>query len=162
MYKLLLLPLTLFSLECFCQDSATQVRKIDSLVESINHSNFIVQHDSTNNDVPAYGIFSKTYITVVLNGQDVVKYVNNVTGSREVKNKTVKMTTSNTFYYHHNKLIKVEDQVFQDNMQICFEWYYDNDKSLYYTMKTDRSAERAELLLVMSKAIMTQFAKPKQ
>jgi len=36
-------------------------------------------------------------------------------------------------------------------------WYYDGDKPIYYTLKSDRAQERAELLLTMGKAMVEKI-----
>ena len=50
----------------------------------------------------------------------------------------------------------MEEYGIQDGKRLDFDWYYSDDKPLYYTMKTGKGAARADLLLSMSKEFIKQ------
>ena len=69
------------------------------------------------------------------------------------------MRSSNTFYFDQGKLIKVEEYMIKDGKEQHADWYYADDKPLYYTFQTDRSEERAAFLLNMAKVLIAQIQK---
>ena len=69
------------------------------------------------------------------------------------------MVTSNTFYYEHNKLIKVEEYIIHGENKQMADWYFSDDKPLYYTFKSPKSAERATSLLAIANTMVKQIVK---
>ena len=138
----------------FSQDAA-KIRQIDSLVKVINNNFNLKTHiDSITNDVPAIGFLMKTYLTVVTDAGQLKKYVNYSLGTQIVNSVSKRTTTSSSFYFDKDKLIKVEEFIIEDDKENHADWYYTDDKPLYYTVKNDRSEERAILLLDMSRNML--------
>ena len=138
----------------FSQDAA-KIRQIDSLVKVINNNFNLKTHiDSITNDVPAIGFLMKTYLTVVTDTGQLKKYVNYSLGTQNVNSVSKRTTTSSSFYFDKDKLIKVEEFIIEDDNENHADWYFADDKPLYYTVKNDRSEERASFLLDMSRNML--------
>ncbi len=142
----------------FSQDSV-KIKQIDSLVMLINKSKFNTECDSIIQDHQDLGLYMKTYLTMVTNDSELKKYVNNVHATRNEDGISKQMTSSNIFYYDKNKLIKVEEFIIEDGKENSADWYYSEEKPLYYTFKSDKSEERANLLLNMAKVLVKQIIK---
>ena len=142
----------------YSQDTL-QTRQIDVLVSKINSSTLLVHRDTLVQDHPELGLKMTTYLTMIVNGGELIKYVNYVNTSMKENGITRKITTSNSFYYDHNKLIKVEEYLLEGDKKKAFDWYYADDKPLYHTLQSDKADDRAELLLTMSKGILKQIIK---
>lgn len=140
------------------QDSV-QIKKIDALVAGINSSSLPVQRDTLNQNYPDLGLKMVTYLSMIMNGGELMKYVNLGYNTRTENGVTLEMITSNTFYYEHNKLIKVEEYVIEGDKKQTADWYYWDSKPLYYTFKSDKSAERANSLLTIANAMVKQVIK---
>lgn len=69
------------------------------------------------------------------------------------------MTATNTFYFQHNKLLKVEEYLLKDEKIKIADWYYEDSKPLYYTLKSEKAANRADLLLTLAETILKQVIK---
>jgi hypothetical protein len=152
--KLLLLIILGYAFKSYSQDTA-KIKQIDSLVNVINNNYNLKTHtDSITNDVPAIGFLMKTYLTVVTDTGQLKKYVNYSLGTQNVNNISKRTTTSSSFYFDKNKLIKVVEFIIEDGKENHADWYFADDKPLYYTVKNDRSEERAILLLDMSKNML--------
>jgi hypothetical protein len=147
---------SLITITVYSQDSA-KMRQIDALVSLINNSNFKVQRDSIIQDLPEYGISMRTYLTAVIDGTELKKYVNNVHSTTQENGVSKQMVGENAFYFDHNKLIKVEEYGKQDDKKIEMLWYYEDDKPIYYTLKSDKAKDRAEQLLGMAKIILEKM-----
>jgi hypothetical protein len=91
---------------------------------------------------------------MVTDGTELKKYVNNVHATTQENGTTKQMVSTNTFYFDHNKLIKVEEFATQGDKKMDMLWYYADDKPLYYTFKSDKAQERAELLLTIAKSML--------
>ncbi len=138
------------------QDS-TKLRQIDSLVKVINESNITPQNDTIVQDMPDIGLFMKTYLSIIADGKDLKKYVNRLVSTRLEKGTTKNLTTQNSFYFDNNKLIKVEEFAIDGSNEKRFDWYYWEEKPLYYTFQSEKSEARAALLLTMSKNLTDHF-----
>lgn len=142
----------------YSQDTL-KIKQIDALVSNINSSSLPVQRDTLRQDRPEMGLKMTTYLTMIVNGNELIKYVNNVNTSM-IANRTIKqMNASNTFYYDHNKLIKVEEYIIEGDKRGEANWYYADDKPLYYTLKSGKAEDRANFLLTQSKTILKQVIK---
>ncbi len=152
---LFVLFLSSFSLS-YSQDTS-RLKEINSLVAKINSSGLPVQRDSIVQDYQSLKMI--THLSMLVNGDQLLKYVNEVATTRTENGITRQFTTTNIFYYDKNKLIKVEDYAVSGENKQMAEWYYWDDKPLYYTLKDERSEERAEMLLAMSKTLLKQIIK---
>lgn len=146
----------LFSSAIYSQDT-TKLKQIDALVNQINTSDFKTQRDTIKNEQPQIGLSMRTYLTIVTNGTELKKYVNNVHATSQENGKTKQIVAANAFYFDHNKLIKVEEVATQGDKKMEALWYYADDKPIYYTLKTERAEERADLLLTIAKGMLEKM-----
>lgn len=135
----------------------TALQQIDALVRQINRSGFQTQRDTIVNDLPKMGLSSRTYLTTVTDGSQLKKYVNNAHVTTQQNGTTKEMIGTNIFYFDHNKLIKVEEFAMRNGKQIDAMWYYADDKPIHYTLQSDKSEERAELLLTIAKGMVEKM-----
>lgn len=142
----------------YSQDTL-KVGQIDALVFNINTSALPIQRDTLIQDHPELGLKMTTYLAMIVNGGELIKYVNHVNMTTIENGVTRQMITSNTFYYDHNNLIKVEEYLLEGDKKKTADWYYSDDKPLYFTLQSDKAEERAALLLTMSKAMLKQIIK---
>lgn len=127
---------------------------INRLVASINGTSFTIQKDSIIQDLPNLGLKMNTYLTVVLDGNNLKKYVTYGVSVTKKDSVFEEMITSSTFYFDDNKLIKVEEFAKQADKELSIEWYYDNNKPLFWTSQNELAAARAEFLLTLSKELL--------
>lgn len=142
----------------YSQDTL-KIKQINILVSNINASTLPLQRDTLIQDHPEMGLKVTTYLTMIINGSDLIKYVNNVNTTMMENGFVRQMTGSNTFYYDHNKLIKVEEYIIEGDKKGEADWYYSDDRPLYYTLQSDKAEARATLLLTMSKVMLKQIIK---
>lgn len=159
MRKLLLSVLTIIlSLFAFSQDSL-KLKRIDSLVNLTKHSDLPIQQDSIINDLKEYGMYSKTYISVLVDKKELKKYINKVHMKSTVNGKTEETDGENAFYFHNNKLVKVEEFMEKEGKRFSMDWYFENDKLLYsnYEGKSEKAADRPELLIEITNGLLKTF-----
>ena len=156
----LILSFLFFIVVCaaYSQDTS-KIKEINMLVSAINSSNLPVQQDSLFQDHPEIGLRMATHLTMLVTNNHLLKYVNHVTTTRTENGTQKQMISSNTFYYNQNKLIKVEEYVIVGDKKQIADWYYSDDKPLYYTLQSDKSEARASLLLTMAQAMLKQIIK---
>jgi len=140
----------------FSQDKQKLIQ-IDSMVIAINKSDLRSQNDSIFKNYPELGMDMKTYLTTILAGNELKKFVNKVHITMQENGASVQSLSSNTFYFDKSQLIKVEEFMIKNGKEMHADWYYADDKPLYYTLESDKSEERATLLLTMSKAMLKQI-----
>ncbi len=126
------------------------LQKIDSIVSTINYSDAEVSRDSSTQDLPDLGLSTKTYLTMMVEGKYLKKYVNYVKADRVEEGVLIGMVTCNTFYFDQNALIKVEEFAMADNQVQQFSWYFQNDKCVYHSLQTDDAESRSESLIVIA------------
>jgi hypothetical protein len=155
--------LTFIFIFTFCYSVWSQdtlkIKQIDVLVASINSSTLPVKRDTLIQDHPEMGLKMTTYLTMIINGKELIKYVNLVKTTMTENAVARQMTTSNSFYYDHNNLVKAEEYLIEGEKKKTADWYYANDKPFYYTLKSDKAADRAILLLTMAKEMLKQVIK---
>jgi hypothetical protein len=144
-------------LKGFSQDTV-KIKQIDRLVNSINNSQFKTHTDSTTQDLSQYKLWMKTYVTTVTDSIYLKKFTNKVVGKREEDGVLKEMLTISSFYFDQGKLIKVEEFINEDGKENHADWYYADDKPLYYTVHKEGSEERANLLLQIAKTMSKPFA----
>jgi hypothetical protein len=142
----------------FSQDTS-KTKNIDVIVNKINQSNYQTKTDTIIQDKPEYGLKIKTYLTMKIDNNHLKKYENFVYTIMNVNGTTREITTSSTFYYDESKLIKVEEYMIEGSAKKVMDWYYSEDKPLYYTLKSEKAEERAKLLLNISDATLKQIEK---
>jgi hypothetical protein len=94
---------------------------------------------------------------MVIDGTELKKYVNNVHATTYEDGITKQKIAINTFYFDHNKLIKVEELAVQGDKKMDMLWYYADDKPIYFTLKSDKAEARAELLLTIAKSMLEKI-----
>ncbi len=140
------------------QDSL-KMKQIDALVSEINLSMVPRQRDTIIQNYPELGLKMITYLAMASTGGELLKYVNQVNTTMRENGIEKQMTTSSTFYYRGNKLIKVEEYMIAGGNKQIMDWYYEADKPLHYTLKSDQAAERATTLLIISSGLLKQIIK---
>ena len=154
--------LTFIFILTFCSaysQDTLKIKQINALVLGINTSSLPIQRDTLIQDHPEMGLKMTTYLSMIVNGSELLKYVNFVNSTMKENTETRQMTSSSSFYYDHNKLIKVEEYLIEGDKKKTADWYYSDDKALYYTLQSDKAADRATLLLTMSKGMLKQVIK---
>jgi hypothetical protein len=157
--KKLLLSIFLFCALAASSQDTLKIRHIDSLVRVINQSNLKAQRDSIFQDHPDFGLSMKTYLTMIVDGTELKKYVNDVHTTRIENGISRQILSTNVFYFDKNKLIKAEDVYKEGDKDLNAEWYYWDDKPLYYTLLSPKSGERANFLLTLSRTLVKQAIK---
>ncbi len=147
----------------YSTNSYSQVYKIlsqiDSIVTSINHSKVKVTQDSIIQDMTNLGLNMRTYLSMLIDEGKLKKYVNYVKSDRIESGVLLQMISCNTFYFHENSLIKVEELVIVDNQAQQFEWYFSKDNCIYHSLQSAKADSRASLLLSMSKDFISKIPK---
>lgn len=156
MKQTLLFIIILGSFKSYSQDSI-KLKQIDSVVWMINHSKFEIKRDTLIQDHLEMKLSMRTYLTMIINGTELKKYENNVHGTTEENGVIKKLVSTNAFYFDHNKLIKVEEFATEGEKHLEMNWYYENDQPIYYSSKSEKAQERAELLLTIAKSILEKF-----
>ena len=154
MKMLIILILFFCSIKTYSQDISKKIREIDSIVTSINASKLNVKRDTISRDMPSMGMLMKTYVTMVRDDLELKKYSQNVRGTITEAGKTKETISLNIFYFNHQSLIKVEEFFIADDIQASVHWYYSNDKPLYCTLQSEKTAERAEFLLNLGRSFL--------
>jgi hypothetical protein len=144
--------------KAYSQDT-TKIHQIDSLVFLINNSSLPVQRDTIKQNRPEIGLKMTTYLAGIVHDNELLKYSQHVNSSVVEDGSTRQMNSANTFYYDHNKLIKVEEYITEGEKHMEANWYYLDDKPVYWTLQSERSEERANFLLTLSKAIQIKVIK---
>lgn len=153
----ILLVFAIVSLKTYSQDTV-KIKQVDSLVYLINHSNFKVQRDTIKTEMPDMGISSRTYLTMVIDSNEIKKYVNSFhTTTRDKDGTEKKMDGENAFYFDHNKLIKVEEFMVDGDKKFDVQWYYADEKPIYNTLPPGKAGDRAEFLLKLSKTMLEKL-----
>jgi hypothetical protein len=145
-------------LDANSQDNS-KIKQIDSIVVALNASTLPVQRDTLIKDYPQVGLKMVTYLSMIMDGKQLRKYVNYVRTTRIENGTESQMTSSSTFYYEHNNLVKVEEYLIDGDAKKNADWYYSDDKPLHYNLKSDNAAERALSLLAISKTMLKQIIK---
>lgn len=153
MKNILLLVIVLFSLSTYSQDT-TSVKQIDSLVKLINNSGLKIQRDTLRQEYPAMNLSMQTYLSMLTDAGELKKYVNDVHMSTKENGVPKKQHGITTFYFDHNKLIKVEDDITEGDKKLKVDWYFSNDKPIYNTLKSDKGQDRADLLLKIAEGML--------
>ncbi|HEX6848700.1 MAG TPA: hypothetical protein VF144_17060 [Chitinophagaceae bacterium] len=153
MKNLVLFFILFYSVKSFSQDSI-RLKRIDSIVKQINNSNYSIQQDSTIKDFPQQGLWIKTLMTTLSDSNQLRKYVNDVRSRTTINGIAEETSASNSFYFYQNKLVKVEEFMIKNGKELYADWYYADEKPLYYSLKHERSEERAIFLLNLSKTMV--------
>lgn len=144
------------------QDTS-KINQIDNIVSRINASTLPAQRDTIIQDVPQIGLKMTTYVTIIVNNQELIKYVNHVISTTTENGVSKKITGANTFYFEHNKLIKIEEYLIEEDKKTTSDWYYSANNLLYHMSKSDKAADktddRAALLLEIADELLKKSIK---
>lgn len=152
----LIILLILTVTQSYAQDSL-KTKEIDNIVNGINQSNYQNEKDTLIQDHPEYGLKMTTYITRVVDANQLKKYENFVHTLMIQNGTTREMKSSTTFYYDNNKLIKVEEYLIEGDNKKTVDWYYAEDKPMFNSPQPKKTEERALLLLTMSETMLKQI-----
>lgn len=150
---------TVFTLICICLSLLLQAQnnanivQIDSIVNSINSVTINIRRDTLKQDNAQLGFSMRTYLTSVTKDGIFVKYSNNVHTNMSQGGISKSFISTNTFYYHNRKLIKVEENMTEGEKKIEGIYYYDDDKLIHFTPDMPQFKQRGEELVLMSKAM---------
>jgi hypothetical protein len=147
-----------FIVKGYSQDTVV-MKQIDVLVSNINASGLYVQRDTIIEDRPAIGLKMTKYLSMIIDGKELMKYTNDMNTIMKQNGVSTGLISSNTFYYCHNKLIKVEEFLIEGDKKSAAEWYYSDGKHLYNTLRSDKAEARAALLLEISNSMIKQIIK---
>ena len=150
MKKVFLLFILAGTLKAYSQDTA-QIKQIDLLVNAIKNSNLSSQTDSTLVDVPGFSM--KTYITT-LRDSGLRKYTIYSKGKQTVDNVSKEIIMSYSLYFDQNKLIKGEEFTMEDGKENKADWYFRNDKVIFYTPELELPDERTKFWLEFAKNVL--------
>ena len=157
MKSLLLILFSFFCAKIYSQDSL-RINQINSIVNTIIHSDLPTEQDSTLQDYPGLGLSMKKYITLVTYGKELKKYSQFIKTTKTENSITKQEVAGNAFYYDQNKLIKVEEFLTQDGKENKAEWYFSDDKCFYHTLKSDKAEDRIHLLLDLSNGFIKKVS----
>jgi hypothetical protein len=152
MKKAFLLIILFWTLETNSQDTTARVKQIDLLVNTIK--NLTSHTDSTLADVPAMNFWMKTYITTTKDSTQFRKWAIYQIGRQKLNDTLREIKASTGLYFDQNKLIKAEEFSNEDGKEVYADWYFQDDKALYYTFKNSHSEKRALYLLDLAKKIL--------
>lgn len=149
--------LLLCSFEVFSQEN-NKINQIDSIVNHIDNSTYKIETDSIIKNFPEYHFSTKKYLTLITDGSELKKYKNFTISISEIKSIKRHISSSNTFYYNNNKLIKVEELFIENGIKKNSNCYFSEDKPIYFTDKNlEKSEEKALLLLKLSNEIVNSI-----
>jgi hypothetical protein len=146
-----LLAAFICSLSAYSQDTLMKMKQIDSLVDLIKTSGFTGRTDTIKEDQPQFGYFLTIYETAVVDKNELKKYVDELYVTRTENGTTNKLHSRTSLFYHHSKLIKVEESGIDGTKDFSFLWYYADDKPLYHSSTESNAEERANALLQIAK-----------
>jgi len=154
----LIIVLILNVTKSYSQD-ILKIKEIDRIVNDINESKFRIESDTLIKDRPEYGLKMTTYLTAAVDANQLKKYENFVHTFMSQDGTIREIKTSSTFYYDQNELIKVEEYMIEGGNKKTMEWYYSEDKPLFYSSESENAEERALLLVTISKAMLKTIIK---
>lgn len=136
----------------------SKTKNIDAIVSRINQADYQTKKDTIIQDKPEYGLKMTTYLTMKVADNQLKKYENLVYTTLTQNGIAKEITTSSTFYYDQNKLIKVEEYLIEGSSKKVMNWYYSEDKPLYYDLKSEKAEDRAKMLLIVSEAMQKKVS----
>lgn len=153
MKKIVILILLFCATTSYSQDTV-KMRQIDSLVKIINQSSESMQQDSVVSDHPEYGLKTRNYLTTLVSDGKLKKYVNKAYLTTVKNGVEELLITENAFYFDQNALIKVEEWGMKADKKQEMDWYFSENKLLYNTFQSEKSEDRAALLLQMGNSFL--------
>jgi hypothetical protein len=123
-----------YSFATYSQDTK-KIKSIDSLVKVIKASNYQVIRDTVKRESAKTGFSRRVYVTALFNEVELKKYVEDDLITSVGDNRASKMHLVSSYYFDHNKLIKVEQNRTDWLGTKYSDWYFGNDKPLYNTSK---------------------------
>lgn len=124
------------------------------MVEQINSAELTVLRDSVKTDYPTREMSFRTYLTAFLKGTELKKYVNDAHSKHKENGVVSEMQATSAFYFDAGKLIKVEEKAMMGGKDHVADWYFENGKSVHYTLQSEKSEERVELLLKLAQGFL--------
>jgi len=146
----------LFSTLIYSQDPI-EIKRIDSIVAGINNSGIKPHYDTIKQNFSAAGLSTTICLAMVVDSGKLKRFENQVFATVTENGTSKKTTTSSIFYYNQNKLIKVHESISEEGKEDGqADWYYSDEKPIYYTLKNERAEERSILLVQISKAMIAK------
>lgn len=159
MMKILLILLFLFACSgVFGQDSSAY-RLIDGQVAAIRASRLTPLYDTLREVRTDVGLETVTCLTLVLDHGELIKYESLAEMTLVGNAGAQKITTLSRFYFEHNILIKVEEQMERGKEKMARDWYYANERPLLSSDTPPGDVERASFLLSLAKGFLKEALK---
>lgn|GEM_PF-1630419 len=122
------------SVAAYSQDTKT-IRSIDSLVKVLKGSKYKMLRDTIQGNMGKLNLSRRVYLTVMVNDTELKIYTEDVLYTPTEDKKASKTHQVSTYYFDHNKLIKVEQYRADWIDTANSDWYFANGKPLYNTSK---------------------------
>lgn len=152
MRKIILLATLLCTLGVYSQDT-NKIKQIDSIVNVINHSNYLIQTDTTWHDPSITGLTWVRYHTISMNGTQLKK---NVTDAHVTTDDGKQIHGKSIFYFENNELIRVDDFTTEVVPKVMM-YYFEGGKPIHYTVQNERSQKMAEMWLRNAKILLERY-----
>lgn len=136
-----------------------KMEQIDSIVTSIRASKLAVERDTIVQNLLEIGLKNVTYLEQLADARELHRYSSLVNTQRSESGVTKVFTSSSTFYFFRNSLIKVEEFMVEDGNRKNMDWYFFEDKYLYGSEKAEKAESRARFLLSLSKTLLEKAVK---
>ena len=140
----------------FSQDNPV-VQHIDSVVYQINHSGLPEINDSMTQEY--HGLTTKTYMTLVKDGNAVKKYSIHIVSVQVVDAATKQLIGNTSLYFDQNKFIKAEDFGTSDGKEMNYAWYFADGKCIYPEIVSEKEERRVTTLIAMAGGFTKAFSK---
>lgn len=145
------LPLLILCFLALFKSSAQDTLKINHFVSEINSLRLPLKTDSVEINQPNLNIL--TLISTLIDKGEVIKCIYHVTADKVEKGVTKRSIGITNYYYRNNEIIKVEIYKLEKGKEHRSEWYYSEEKPIYYTEKSTNAEIMAIDLLDASRAI---------
>ena len=156
MKKIILFALLIASLSALGQDSL-KLKRIDSMVNAINHTKYNIYTDSLIKEDTATGASVKMHAIIHEDGNELKLYNYKIDIVTKDKGEIKKAVNNYFFYYNKGYLLKVVETVGGEEGEIKFNYYYEDDKAISYPIKSKVTEKRADFLLNMSFTLLELF-----
>ncbi|MCB9233318.1 MAG: hypothetical protein H6581_16795 [Bacteroidia bacterium] len=133
-------------------------KKIDSLVREINNHIYEVKRDTSRQNIPIIGLNMVTYSNAYFNENlELVKFENKVESTSTLEGDTTELNSLNTFYWHKNQLIKVEDVADKNGKGFTANTWFWKEECIAISPDNPKLRKRTETLPEAAKAIQNKY-----
>lgn len=163
MKKMFLLSnLLLAACTTLCQQPG--INRIDSLATAIDQAAWLEMRDTINNGMAEAGVSSQTVVTMITDGKQLLKYINQTNIGRRQADSMVHTEYISLFYFHDKKLSLAVDSVNTGRGPLVTRYYFESDQCIYPAKTDGRTQKRINTLLEtakgMQEAIIPRLGNP--